>query len=201
MSDDLTTIGNVFGIAILVCFVCGLPAVVVGGLTYSALVVTPRRQAAEKQLIEQLRLQPDPRLKYRYWGTYQDHAYYIHLAWAAIGVEVLMQEPLRGYARVRRRYVSKQEGFETAFKARQHTERLSPAARVALLAFARKRGGGLFLEGLPIHPAPEPPAEGKVRLEHTPRSRSELTPDGVRVILDDLIEVARVIETTTAPPH
>ncbi len=193
MEDTLAILGSIFRVAVLVGFFCCLPASVVGLLAYGVLVALPRGKAAHERLASQLGLQPDSRRKFRFWGTHQGRAFFIDLG--RVGVEAQLRESLRGYAYSNRRSsVGPQTSFETAFKARQNVERLSPAARAAMLAFRRKHES-LFLEGLPIHPKPEPQPETRVFLEtDLGRDLNKVTPADAQALLAELIEVARVIE-------
>ena len=62
-----------------------------------------------------------------------------------------------------------------------------------MLGFVRKPAS-LWLAGLPVHRRPQP--DDKMRLEHNMDRLIWVTPAEVRAALDDLMEVARVIEAT-----
>jgi hypothetical protein len=203
-------------VAYILIFGCCLISVmtigVVVAVAYQRRVAGPRPQAQAvlRQLAEQMELAHlNSQRRYRYGGMHQDHAFYIDLGMTGavsshsislgraieVSVEVQMRAPQPGYAYCNRGRVSPTTSFEAAFRARLKYEWLSPAAREAMLAFVRKHDN-LFLEGLPIHPKPQPQPEAKVRVQHNIGTNTQITPDQVRAVLDELVEVARVIETT-----
>lgn len=203
-----------FATLVVLCTCCGAPVMIVGMMAYAFGVDLPRKRAALKQLADQMGLTPTEGSQHgrRYAGRHQAHAFQIgfgvkrrtrlgperlrHTYGLALLVvmEVQMPEPLRGYAGCNR-YPELQENFEAAFgKARMGLENLSPTAGSAMLAFARRRGD-LWLHGLPLHAKAEPAPEYAVRLEHT-LAGMEITPDEVRAVLDEMLEIARVLETT-----
>jgi hypothetical protein len=104
-----------------------------------------------------------------------------------------MKDPKQGYAYCNRGRVSLTTDFDSAFSAKLQYEWISTPAREAMLGFVRKRED-LFLEGLPIHPKPD--AEEKVRVQHNIPNTAQVTPDFVYSVLDELVDVARVIEAT-----
>lgn len=149
----------------------------------------------------------DPKRPHRFGGTHQDHAFYIDLGITgsvssrsislgkgiAVSVEVQMREPQKGYAYCNRGHVSPTSNFDSAFSAKLQYEWISIPTREAMLAFVRKHED-LFLEGLPIHPKAD--ADDKVRLQHNIPNTAPITSDKVRIVLDELIEIAYVVETT-----
>ncbi|MEW6084678.1 MAG: hypothetical protein AB1607_08800 [Chloroflexota bacterium] len=190
------------------CFLSVMVIAVIAAVSISRRKEGPKAEAIIPHLAEQMRLtRLDPKRPLRFGGTHQDHEFYIDLGVTgsvssksvslgkavAVSVEVQMKEPRQGYARCNRGRVSSTTSFDSAFSAKLKYEWLSIPAREAMLAFVRKRED-LFLEGLPIHPKAD--AEDKVRLQHNIPNTAQVTPDQIHMILDELIEVARVIETT-----
>lgn len=151
----------------------------------------------------------NPQRPYRFGGMYQDRAFYIDLGIAgsvssrnvslgkavAVSIEVKMREPRQGYAYCNRGRVSSTSTFEAAFSAKLQYEWIANPAREAMLSFVRKREN-LFLEGLPIHPKPQSEDEDKVRLQHNIPNTGQITTEAIWALLDELAEVARVIEET-----
>jgi hypothetical protein len=210
--DDLL---NLFAILLMFCICCGVPVAVAGIAAYAFGVETPRKKEALKQFADQMGLTPvaDPRRGQRYAGVHQEHAFDIGFGVArkdrlgpdrihhsyALALQVVVEVPandlLRGYAGCNR-YPGPQESFKSAFgKARMGMEQLSPEACAAMMAFVRKHGY-LWFKGLPLHVKPATPAP-RMQLEHT---LSGATPERVRAVLDEMVEVARVIETTCLVP-
>lgn len=184
------------------------------GIAVIAAVAISRRREGQKaqttlqQLAEQMGLTPfDPQRPHRFGGTHRDHTFYIDHGITgsvsfrsvslgkgiAVSVEVQTKEPRQGYAYCNRGHVSSTTSFDSAFSAKLKYEWLSVPAREAMLTFVRQRED-LFLEGLPIHPKVD--AENKVRLQHNMPNTTRITPDYISTVLDELVEVARVIETT-----
>jgi hypothetical protein len=137
-----------------------------------------------------------PRGKVRFAGERGGYAFDVGFGVARryhqgvkVTLYVPMTEPLRGYAGCNRR-PAPGVSFERAFgKARMGMENLPDAARAAMLAFVREREY-LWLEGAPLRPKPGAEPERGVRLEHVV---SGATPHKVWEVLDDLIEIARVM--------
>jgi len=190
------------------CFLSVIVIVVIVAVNFSRRQVEPRAEKVIPQLAEQMGLALlDPKRPHRFGGMHQDHAFYIDLSVTgsvsfrsislgkaiAVSVEVQMREPQKGYAYCNHGHVSPTSNFDSAFSAKLNYEWLSISAREAMLAFVRRRED-LFLEGLPIHPKAD--AEDKVRLQHNIPNITPITPEQVRGILDELIEVALVVETT-----
>jgi hypothetical protein len=151
----------------------------------------------------------DPQRPQRFGGTYRDHTIYIQpgvtgsvssrnisLGKAiAVNVDVRMKEPKKGYAYCNRGRVSPSTGFDSAFSAKLQYEWISIPAREAMLEFVRRRED-LFLDGLPIHPKPGPDPNPTVRIQHNIPVNAEVTSEQVLAALNELIEVAHIIERT-----
>lgn len=182
---------------------------VIVAVAYSRRKEGPRAETVIRQLAEQMGLTPlDPGRPHRFGGMHRDHAFYIDIGVTgsvssrnvglsravAVSIEVQMREPRQGYAYCNRGRVDSTSTFDAAFSAKLRYEWLSSSARESMLAFVRRRED-LFLEGLPIHPKPGTESEAKVRLQHN-IPNNQAAPEQVYTVLDDLIEVARVIEAT-----
>ena len=200
----------VFPIFILGCCFAGILLVaVVVGVIYSRRKEDTQVSVNIEELAKQMGLMPlDSQHPHRFGGTHQGHAFYIDWGTSgtrtmsgmgsirravAVSLEVQMREPRQGYAYCNRGMVSSTSKFEAAFSAKLQYEWLSESAREAMLAFVRKRED-LFLEGLPIHP--KPGVESKVRLQHNIPNRKQIDSNYIYNVLDELLEAARVIETT-----
>ena len=192
------------------CFLSAMIIAVIVAVKLSRRKEGPRAEAVIPRLAEQMGLtRLDANRPLRFGGTYQNHQFYIDLGSTgtyssmgsgvgagraiAVSVDVQMKEPRQGYAYCNRGRVSSTTSFDSAFSAKLKYEWLSVPAREAMLAFVRKRED-LFLEGLPIHPKAD--AENKVRLQHNIANTVQVTPDQIRAVLDEMIDVARVIEAT-----
>ena len=191
----------VFGIC---CCVPPLLAAGLGGAVYIGWYL-PRAQL--KRLAEALGLKLDTRYGFPYhgyWGTQQGRALEMAIGGHSevgpdstsslrpaqrLSVELQMKELRRGDATGYRKHVDPQAAFESIFRQEQ-SEWLSGAARAAMLDFVRKRAD-LSLNGLP-----DSQPGRKMFLRHTMDRLSGVPPAEVRAALDDLIEVARVIEAT-----
>jgi len=186
------------------------------GIAVIAAVAISRRREGQKaqttlqQLAEQMGLTPfDPQRPHRFGGTHRDHTFYIDHGITGsvsfrsvslsktivVSLDVQMKEPQKGYAYCNRGRVSPSTSFDSAFSAKLSYEWVSIPAREAMLAFVRRRED-LFLEGLPIQPKPQSDPNPKVRLQHNIPNNIQITPEQVRAVLDELIDVAHVIETT-----
>ena len=209
MDDPL----QLFSLLFMFCVCCGVPLLIAATVGYAFGIDVPRKKAALKDLAEQIGLRSihDPRRGSRYAGMHQEHAFDIGLGVTrrtrpgpdrihhrySLALQIVVEVPanvlLRGYAGCNR-YPGPHESFDVASgKARLGMEHLSPEARAAMMTFVRKHGY-LWLEGLPLQHRPEqPPPPGKMRLEHTMIAG---THDQVTAVLDEMVVVARVIETT-----
>ena len=192
------------------CFLLVLMVIVIVAVNLFRRQERPRAEVVIPQLAEQMGLMPlDPQRPYRFGGTHRDHPFYIDQGITgsvssrsvslgktiAVSLDVQMQEPQKGYARCNRGRVSPSTSFDSAFSAKLSYEWVSIPAREAMLAFVRRRED-LFLEGLPIQPKPQSDPNPKVRLQHNIPNNIQITPEQVRAVLDELIDVAHVIETT-----
>lgn len=205
-------IKNMDGLTPILLFGCSFLGVmviaVIVAVSISRRKEGPKAEAVLPQLAEQMGLtRIDTKRPLRFGGTHEDHEFYIDLGTTgtissrhvsvskaiAVSVEVQMKEPRQGYAYCNRGRVSSTTSFDSAFSAKLNYEWLSIPAREVMLAFVR-RHEDLFLEGLPIHTKAD--ADDKVRLQHNIPNTSQVTPDEIRAVLDELIEVARIIETT-----
>jgi len=190
------------------CFVGVMIIGVIVAVNYNGRTSQPRVEITIQQLAGQMGLALlDPKRPHRFGGTHQNHPFYLDLGVTgsvssksislgkaiAVSVEVQMREPQKGYAYCNRGHVSPTSSFDSAFSAKLQYEWLSVPAREAMLTFVR-RHDDLFLEGLPVNPKAD--AEDNVRLQHNIPNTTPITPDKVHVVLDELVEVARVIETT-----
>ncbi len=204
---------DIYDALVYVCICCPPPiiAVVLGGVVY-ANWFWPRAQL--KRLAEQLGWKLDTRYPFPYHGYYGTHqGRVVEMAlgahhtgrftryrsrWRAafkITVELQMKELRRLDASAYHKQFGPQDSFESVFR-QWRGEPISGAARAAMLDFARKRVD-LSLDSFPtVGNGPNPPPVTKMELHHTLPGLSEVTPAEARAALDDLIEVARVIETT-----
>jgi hypothetical protein len=192
------------------CFLGVMVIAVIAGVSYSRRREGPRAEDILPNLAREMGLTPlDAKHPQRFGETYKDHAFYIDRGFTgsvssrsvslgkglAVSVEVQMREPKQGYAYCNRGRVSPTTTFDSAFSAKLEYEWISAPARKAMLAFVRKRED-LFLEGLPIRPKLQSTPEANVRLQHNMPNDTQITQDEVYAVLDQLIEIARVIETT-----
>jgi hypothetical protein len=197
MKDPLTIIA----LLIMICTFCGTPLLIVVMVVYAFRVQVPRRKAAIEHLAEEMGLTPTehPRRGRRYVGMHRGYAFDIGAGVSrtygsalAVTLYVPTKEPLRGYAGCNRRQAPG-ASFERAFgKARMGMEDLPHSACAAMLAFVRKHEY-LRLEGAPLHPKPGALPESGMRLEHV---MSGATPETTRAVLDEMVEIARVLETS-----
>lgn len=190
------------------CFLGVMIIAVIVAVSLSRRREGPKAETVIPQLAEQMGLtRLDAKRPLRFGGTHQNHGFYIDLGTTgtissrsvslskaiAVSVDVQMKEPRQGYAYCNRGRVSSTTSFDSAFSAKLNYEWLSVPAREVMLAFVRRRED-LFLEDLPIHPKAD--ANDKVRLLHNIPNTAQVTPEHIRAVMDELIEVARVIETT-----
>ncbi len=192
------------------CFVGVMGIAVIAAVTISRRREGQKAQRTPGQLAEQMGLTPlDLQHPHRFGGKHRYHTFYIDQGITgsvssrsislgktiAVSLDVQMKEPKKGYAYCNRGRVSPSTSFDSAFRAKLQHEWISAPAREAMLAFVRTREN-LFLEGLPIQLKPQTEQEAKVRLRHNFPNNTQITPEQVRAVLDELVEVAHVIETT-----
>jgi len=187
--------------ASLVCVAacCAFPPAVIG-LAFYIFGIRPQN-AHIRQLGEQMGFQPvDPRRGRRFGGVYHGHEVSIgyglrssprlgggrhHSGALSVHVDLQLREPLRGRVGFSGGPARADDAFESAFRQEAPIQRLSAASRAAMLAFARKYDN-FWLEAFRPETTP--------RLEHTLGSIHGTTPDSLRAVLDDMLEVARTIE-------
>jgi hypothetical protein len=192
------------------CFASLMVIAVIVGVNYSRRRDGQQVTEVIRKLAGGLGLTPlDQQRPHRIGGRHKDHTFYIepgitgsvssrnislHKA-VAVNLEVRMKEPKKRYAYCNRRRVSPSIDFDSAFSAKLHHEWISIPAREAMVDFVRRRED-LFLDGLPIHLKPESDPKPTVRLQHNIPNDPEITAQHVLAILDDMIEVAQIIEAT-----
>jgi hypothetical protein len=188
-----------------ILLVCLTPPVAIGVVYYTLFVRSQDRHIVA--LAEQMGLQLTGRRRgSRFGGAHLGHVFSIgrvisgyygaggrHYSPAlSVHLELASREPLRGRVGRSGEPPGADATFETAFRQEAPIQRLSPGAREAMLAFVHQHGN-LWLEA--FRPETNP------CLEHTLASISGATPESVRAALDDLVEVARVIESTSGLPQ
>ena len=197
-------------ILLLLCFCCLPPLFVAfGGLVlYLTLQARNMPRKLAEQMGEQMGLKPVGESGIRFGGRHQDHAFELGPgitrsrpggSWSntlKVTVEAPMRTPLGVTAWANRNASYSLESFDKAFRAEpRNLERLSAQARAAMLVFVRKHES-LSLRDRPDASRPEPPTGAAVLLEHDLRNPTAVTPDRLQAVLDEMVEVARVIETT-----
>lgn len=193
------------------CFVLGLTIAIAIAVRYSSNRTGPKAEVVIPKLAAEMGLKPTHSQRgHRFAGTYLDHAFTLepgtygtHLLSnpgagrpaIAVALEVWMKEPKAGYAYCNSGRVGPSTDFDSAFSAKLQYEWISPAARAAMLAFVRRRED-LFFDGLPIHPKSKPNVPAQVRLQHNLPVSAGISRTDIRTVLDELIDVARIIEAT-----
>ncbi len=191
---------------IFMAFICCGTPLLLAGIVYGFAINAPRKKAAVKQLAEQMGLTPNntSRRGERYVGEHQGHTFDIglgvkrsagtnHYSHALqVVLELEMTNPLRGYAGCNRK-PGPEESFEKAFgKARLGMEGLPALVEDKLLAFARKYDN-VRLEGISLDKEPSSEGQPKMTLEHTMARGVKESPEEVRTVLDEMVNVARVV--------
>jgi hypothetical protein len=201
---------NIDDLLLTLC-ICCLPLLLPAALGVGVYIGWYLPRAQLKRLAEQMGWKLDTRYPFPYhgyYGTHQgriaemcvgaQHRGHVHpdrSRWRAaiqLTVELQMKEPRRLDAHAY--HHGPKDSFESVFR-QWRSEPISKAARAAMLGFARKRTD-LSLDSFPVAGnSPTPPPVTKMELHHTMPGISGVTPTEVRAALDDLIEVARVMET------